>query len=329
MVLRFFRQTLPQVIIVLIIIAILLWVRNYFSEIAPFYFDSIKMPFYGLATNWVSENIIYGKLITFTIILFTAFHLLQINSKHIVIKQRTYLPAFFYILITSCFIPLQRINPAIFSALIFVFVFDHIFSIYHKENALDNIFKAGFYIALASLFYAPSILYIIVLFLSIMSIRSFNIREWFAAFFGVITPWFFFSFYHYIINSNLTILFNTLNFNLFTPINHDNDSFLIYIFYGYCLILFFVTGFYLLKTLPTQKINVRKYYGIFFWFNLISIFALILIPSISYEIIFIAIIPISFQFAYYFTTCKRNFWSELLFLLLIAIAILMQFNNII
>jgi len=328
MILKFFKQTLPQVIIVLVLIAILLWVRDFFSAITlPFYFDSIKMPFYGLITNWISENIVYGKLITFTIILFTAFYLLQINSKHIVIKQRTYLPAFFYILLSSCFIALHRVNPAIFSALFFVFAFDHIFSIYHKENALDNIFKAGFYIAIASLFYAPSILYIIVLLLAIMSIRTFNIREWFAALFGVITPWFFFFFYHYIINSDLSISFKTLNLNLFTPVNQDNDSFLVYTFYGYCLLLFLITGFYLLKTLPTQKINVRKYYGVFFWFNLISISILILIPSISYEIIFIAIIPLSFQFAYYFTTCKRNFWSELLFLLLIVIAILMQFNN--
>lgn len=326
MFLKFFKQTLPQVIIVSILLAILMWVKNLNTEqVFPYYFDSIKMPFYAFISKWLQNNYLLSKGLTFLIMILSAFYLLQINSKHIVIKQRTYLPALFYILFTSSIISLQRINPAIFSALIFVFVFDHILSIYHKENALDDIFKAGFYLALASLFYAPSILYFIALLFSIMTIRSFNIREWFAAFFGVITPLFFFFFYHYFVNNDIQISYKIFDLNLFTPVNQDNDSLLIYIFYGYGILLFLVTSFYQIKSLPTQKINVRKYHSVFFWFNLVSVLALVFIPCISVEIIYIAIIPLTFQFANYFTMSNSKFWPEFHFVLLITIVALMQF----
>ena len=326
MLLKFFKQTLPQVIVMIILLTVLIWLRSFASDqVYPYYFDSIKMPFYAFISNWLSNNIFYGRALVFIVMLFTGFYLLQINSKHIIIKQRTYLPAFLYLVLISSFITLHQINPAVFASLLIVFVLDHILSIYHKENVLDNLFRAGFYIAIASFFYAPAILYFIALLLSIISIRSFNLREWIAAFIGLITPWFFYFFYHYFVNNDLLTIYRTLNLNLFTEVNNDSNSPLLYIFYAYGILLFIITGFFLVNTLPTQKISVRKFHGSFFWFNLVSIAIIILIPSVSIEIAYIAIIPIIFQFTHFFTTSNRKFWPDFLFLLLIVISILMQF----
>lgn len=328
MLLKFFKQTLPQVIVMIILITTLMWLRSFTSDqVYPFYFDSIKMPLYAFITHWLSSNMLYGRILAFMVMLFTGFYLLHINSKHIVIKQRTYLPAFLYLILVSSFITLHQINPAVFAALLIVFVFDHVLSIYHKENVLDNLFRAGFFIAIASLFYAPSILYFIAFLLSIISIRSFNLREWFAAFFGLITPWFFYFFYQYFVNNDLLAAYSTLNLNLFTEVNNDSNGFLLYIFYAYCILLFIITGFFLVNTLPTQKISVRKFHGAFFWFNLASIAIIILIPTVSVEIAYIVIIPIIFQFTHYFTTSNRKFWPSVLFLLMIIISFLMQFYS--
>jgi hypothetical protein len=326
MLLKFFKQTLPQVIIALILLAFLLWFKTLISDNTySYYFDSIKMPVYAFVTSWAPENSIYSKVLTFLVMIFTAFYLLSINSKHIVIKQRTYLPAFFYILLVSCFVPLQRINPAVFSGFFILFAIDHVLSIYHKDNALDNIFRAGFFIGLASLFYAPSILYLFALLLSILSIRTFNIREWFASLFGAMAPWFFFYLYEFVVVGDLTLVHKSANINLLTPVNQDNEGVLVFVFYAYCLILFVATGYYLLNTLPTQKISVRKFHGVFFWINLVSVSIFVFVPTVSFELTYIAALPLTFQFAHYFTTSKRRFWPEFLFFLLIVIAGLMQF----
>lgn len=326
MLLRFFKQTLPQVIVVIIILTTLIWLRSFSSiQTYPFYFESINMPFFAFINHWLSNDVIYGKIIAFIVMLISGFYLLQINSKHIVIKQRTYLLSFLYFVIVSSFISIQQINPAVFASFFIVLVFDHLFSIYHKENVLDNLFRAGFYISIASLFYAPAILYFIALLLSIVSIRSFNIREWFASFFGLITPWFFYFFYHYFVNNDLMAIVRTLDLNLFTEVNNDTNNFLLYLFYSYNFLLFIVSGLFLVKTISTQKISVRKFHGSFFLFNLVSIAIVVLIPCVSIEIVYIALIPIVFQYTHYFTTSNRKFWPEFLFFLLLVFSFLMQF----
>lgn len=328
MLLKFFKQTLPQVILITIILSILLWLRSCLSDLLhPFYFESITMPFYSIITNWVSNNVILGRIITFIVLLFTGFYLLRINSKHIVIKQRTYLLSFFYIYIISSIVPLQQLNPTVFAAFFIVFAIDHILSVYHKEVALDNLFRASFYIAIASLFYAPALFYFITVLFSLLSIRTFNIREWFAALFGLITPWLFYFFYHYFVNDDLFAVINTLNLNLFTEVN-NNSNILLFVFYSFCLFLFIFTGFYLMNTLGSQKISVRKFHGVFFWFNLVSASIIALIPTVSVEIIYIALIPMVFQYTHYFTTSNHRFWPNFLFLLIFALSILIQlFSN--
>lgn len=327
MLLKFFKQTLPQVIVMIILLSFLLWLKSFLSDfVYPYYFESITMPFYALISNWISNNVLIGKIIAFIVSLFTGFYLLQINSKHIVIKQRTYLLSFFYIILISSIISLQQINPAVFSAFFLVIAIDHILSIYHKEIVLDNLFRAGFYIAIASLFYAPAIFYIFAALLSIISIRAFNIREWFALLFGLITPWFFYFFYHYFFNNDLFAIVNTLKVNLFTEVNSNNNA-LLYIFYSYCLLVFIITGFFLAKTLPSQKISIRKFHGVFFWFNLISISIFIIIPTVSIEILYLALIPVVFQYTHYFTSSNKRFWPNFLFFVFFILSILLQFYS--
>lgn len=329
MMLKFFKQSLPQVIVVIILLAIIMWGQSIINNLSyPFYFDSIQMPFYEKLVTWLSNNLLLGKIVTLVAMLSVGFYLLHVNTKHIVIKQRTYLPAFFYFILTSSLIPLQQINPAVFASILMVFSLDHILSIYHKETVLDNLFRAGFYIAIASLFYAPAIFYFIAVIFSIASIRTFNLREWFAALFGLITPWFFYFLYQYIVNNDLSATYRILSQNLFTEVNYDHNSFLVYAFLAYCLIVFIISGFFLIKSLATQKINVRKYHGVFFWFNLVTITIIIFVPSVSIEIAYIGIIPITFHFAHYFTNSTRRFWPNFLFITLLCFLVLMQFYNV-
>ncbi len=325
MLLKFFKQTLPQVIVTIIIITLLLWVKSLFSSHTPsFYWETISMPLYSSISSWLSGNYLWSKVISLTLVFFTGFYLLQVNSKHIVVKQRTYFISFLYLIITSSIIFLQQINPAIFAAFFMVFAVDHILSIYHKDNALDNLFKAGFFTALAALFYAPSIFYFAAILLSIISIRSFNPKEWFVTIFGLIAPLFFYFFYFYFVKNDLFYGFDIFIRNILTEVNSINNT-LLWVLLSFYAIIFIASGIFLIKTLPNQKISVRKYHGVFFWFNLVTILIVIIVPTISYEIIFIALIPIVFQYTHYFTITTKRFWPNLLFIAILLFALVMQF----
>ncbi len=327
MIFRFFKQPLPQVLAVIILLTIGLWFKSFLNPNPNgFYFDEIKMPFYQILTDILPDSYFYKILLTFFIFLFTGLYLLQINSKYIIIKNRTYLPVFIFSLLISGIPSLQQINPAIFATLLLAFSFDQIFSIYHKNDALNNLFKAGFFIALASLFYTPSALYILPVLLSIVSLRTFNFREIITALTGFITPWFLYSFYYFFFRDNWSFGVELFKENLLFSIdNHWKSNFFIYLYTGYFLLLFLVSGIFLIRSLESQKIFVRKYFGVFYWFNLVTLLIVLFIPGRSFEVICLFSIPLAFQFAYYFTLSARKFWPSLFFYIMLVIVFLIQF----
>jgi len=327
MLLRFFKQSLPHVLAAIILFAIVLWGKSFLGQNpTDYYYDFIKMPFYQVLTDFFPNKNFYKTLFCFLLILFTGFYLLQINSKHIIIKNRTYLPALIFFLILSSVQSLQRLNPAVFSAVFLMFTYDNLFSIYHKDDVLNNIFKSGFFIALASLFYAPSAIYLVPLILSILALRTFNFREIISAIIGFLTPWFFYSFYCYIIKDHWNFGIKLFMENLITHADQPwKINYTFYLFAGFFLLLFIITSIFLYNSLQNQKIIVRKYFGAFYWFNLFSVLIILFIPSLSIEIIYILAIPLTFQFAYYFSQSTKRFWPNLLFNLMLAIVLLTQF----
>lgn len=320
MLLRFFKQSLIQVLAVIIFIAAVLWVSSFFkSSDVFFYFDYQKMPFFELITSISPSKIWLQILLNFTISLISGLYLIQFNSKHIVIKHRSYLPALFFILICSSIPSLQKANPAVFASFFFILAFDHIFSIYHKEQVFDNLFRAGFYISTASLFYAPALLYLLPLIFSILSIRTFNPRELFVTLIGYMTPWLLYSLYTYIAKDDWGLFINLIKENLWDTNSYPYTITLLnYITLGFLLFIFLPSGLFLFNSLQSQKINVRKYFGVFYWFNLTTIIILFTIPLLSIEIIYLFAVPYAFQLSYYFSLSKGKFWPQFLFTMLLA-----------
>lgn len=323
MLLKFFRRPLPIVLTSIIILAIGLWVKTFITETTvPFYFDSIQMPFYRMVMGWLPNNFLLNTIITFALSLIIGLWLLGLNSKHIIIKQRTYIPTLVYIIIATSILPLQRINPAVFAAFFFIPSINHLLSIYQNPNVLDHLYRSGFYIGIASLFYAPASLFLVGLLIAATVIKSTNAKEVLAPIGGFLTPWFFYIFILYILNNTSTIPdLLTINFKTEAELNLEWRQF---IPIGFLAILLLVTGFFVADSIGHEKINVRKFFTVFFWYTVTGVATLVLLPTVSYEIAYILAIPLAFQFSYYFSYAKSKFWSELLFSIVIALAIISQ-----
>ena len=111
MLLKFFKGSTPAILVTIILASLLIWAKSLFSvQNVSFYFDSYPMPLYVLIKSLMGGNILIEKIAALTITVLSGFYLIQLNTKHILIKYRTYLPALIYILFTSSFIPLQRIK---------------------------------------------------------------------------------------------------------------------------------------------------------------------------------------------------------------------------
>jgi hypothetical protein len=326
MLLKFFKRTLPLVLSSVILIGALLWLKSFVSASqVPVQFETNQMPLYALLHKVVGNNMLISKLIGFAIMLFVSLYLIQFNSQHILIKNRTYLPALIYILLTSSFNVIHGINPASFAGFFLVVTLHHLFTSYDKRMPYHNLFMAGFFVALASLFYLPSTIFLVLVFIAIMVTRPLNLRDWIVTVTGFSTPWFFVFMYHYIFNSNIFAI-NTLIYETWDSLVQIHPKGIVpIILLAINSILLLISLFNVFRFLPTQKINIRKFHGILLWFMFFTGVIIAYPPTRSIEMVYIAAIPLSFFFSHFLSFTRNRFWPEFFLISLIILSAIMQF----
>lgn len=320
------KSNQPGVIFVLIFSAIILWMSSFIEPIGiQIPTDDLSMPLYNFIMQYLKINSLASVLFTFALVLVQAFLMVQFNKKYILINYRTYLPAFFYILISGSFVHLQRFNPAILGCLFIYIAIDYIFSIYRKEYALNKLYLAGFFIAIASLIWAPFAVYILILFIALMILRPFIGREWMVGILGFLTP-FLFAFVYYFVFFDQYLqgfLDNfTQSFQLIKPIYALHYSY--YIFYGFLSLMIIIASYTIAVNYQKKKIKTRKYFEINLWLFLISLSILIFFKNVSYEILYTMSIPIAFLLTDYFYTARKSWFLNLVLIILIGSIVYIQ-----
>lgn len=148
-------------------------------------------------------------------------------------------------------------------------------------------------------------------------------RESFASFIGLLLPLLYTFSYYFIFN-------NISNFiDLFTNvIIKREDTILnllpVQIYFVYLLLITIFSSLFIVRQYDEKKISTRRYFKIFFFYFSASLLLFIL-PSVSYELLVILSIPLTFLFTNYLTFIRRKFWAELFFTILIVISLALQF----
>ena len=325
MLLNFLKRPLPLVLTAITAISVAIWFQTFLKPNSQLIqFNVSSTPLHKLLNSFAGVNGYIQAFLAFAIIYITAVLLIQVSSKHILTKSRSYLPALFFVVFSSAFRPLQQFDPAIVSALLLVFALDRVFASYDKFEPVNNLYQAAFLVALASLFYSPSAFYILLIFISAAIFRPFNLRHWLSIVLGFLTPWFFMFFYEYYTSSNFSFLYYL---KILFSVEKSMYVFGVPFFalFGALGLIILVAIFHLLGSLSNQKISIRKFHSIFLWFLVISISLTFLLPWGSLEIIYLAAIPVSFLLSNMFVNLISRFWGELFLVTILLISIVMQF----
>jgi len=321
------KSNSPGVIIFIVLLGILMWGFSIINiNLIEFSKDSVNMPLYDFFENIISGNKIISILIGFILVLFQAFLLIQFNKKYILINYRTYLPAFFYILISGSFISLQRFNPVLIGTIFIFFSLDYIFSIYRVEYALNKLYLAGFFISIASLFWIPFSVFFVLIWISLSVLRPFIGREWLVSLLGFLTPYLFvFVFYFLSFDlSEMLILIENIKEGFSFVKEFNNIHLAYYLFYGFLFFIIVNASYVLIVNLQMKKIRTRKYFIINWWLFILCLLLFFFLKNVSFEIIYLISIPISFLLTNYFYTIKRNWYLNSILILLIGLIAYIQ-----
>ncbi|MDY6801301.1 MAG: DUF6427 family protein [Bacteroidota bacterium] len=320
---KILKSNRPFVIFLIIISAIALWIGNFlYPSVDLFSFDNEPVLFYKWLNHYFTYNSFVSLFISLLLLLIQAFLLVQFNRKYILINYRTFLPAFFYVLIAGSFVPLQRINPVLIGTLFMFIATNYIYDVYRRDYALNRLYMAGFFISVASMFWPPFAVFFVVIWIALIILRPFVGREWVVSLLGFFTPYLFVFTYYYVFLDIVKLealaesflgYFNILR--IFDPMHYAY-----YIFYALLFICIVLASFVIITDFHKKKIKNRKYFEINWWLFLIGVLLFIFFENVSYEIIYFIAIPVSFLLTeYFYSVRKRWILNILLFFILSSI----------
>jgi hypothetical protein len=263
-------------------------------------------------------------VLSLIIVLFLAFLVQQITSRYALIKARTKLSIAVYIIIIGGFTTMHTLHPVFFGAIFMLFGINSLFSIFNNPKPQTDIFNAGLFIALGTLFYFNLIVILPAFFIAISVLRrERKWREFLILIIGFIIPSMFALSYAFV-TDQLNEVFITFQKNIFTPVNYFKNNIPLQ---GYLILLVLLTiigSAKIIQQYDSMKVSTRKYYLVLFFIFIFSIISFVFIPATSLEMLVISALPVTFLVSNLFTTIKSGFWRELLFILLTGAAIFMQ-----
>lgn len=279
----------------------------------------------GLAINSPLSKVVEGaihselisNIISLIITLFNAFLLVQINNRFTIIRTRTFIPVFVFLMVMSVLAKVHQLpnaQIALTFQLAALFVF---FGMFRNRNASEQAFLGSLLVAIGSLFVVPMIFFLPLSWIGFARFRSLSMRTFLASLIGTIVPWIFYFSIRYYLQPDLVWL-NILysNFQIGFILTDIPLNELIYIASMAIIIIIGLVG--LFSNLHGDSLQSRAY---------LNFLLILLIFSVAFSFIFIneyyAFIPIvimsfSILLAHPFTLKPFGFYAILFYILVLV-----------
>ncbi|MFA8434149.1 MAG: DUF6427 family protein [Marinifilaceae bacterium] len=323
MLLKMLKGKNPILIFFVPVVGLLLWL-NAFIHPEPVASGDFHMPLYQLLIHVFQGSALGLSILAFLLLLATAFGLNQLNEKYIFIKQRTDLPAFLFILLTTGTIVFHGMHPAIPAGGLMVLAMNRFLGVYRGSATISRTFDTGIIVGLATLFYFHTFPFLIWIWLGLIVMSCFQWREFIVGLFGFLTP-LFFAFGWYFWNDRLPELGNIITYNLLGEdrVFHLSDWQLY--FWGFLGVVVLFSSFFMLKVYEEKRTSSRKYFTLILWYFIFNVATFFLFPATGLDIYFLAAIPITYLVSHYFELQRHRWMGEVVFTILLLSCFVIQF----
>ena len=329
MLLRAARSKSPILLFFLTLIVIAMWWSSFnASDLSRFHFEQVQMPLYRLTMGWIGQEVFVNTLVAFIILIIQGLIILRFNQQYIFITTQTYLHPIFYFLIASSFIQLQQYHPALPAGLFILLMMDQLFGSYRKRYILNRLFLAGLFAGVATLFYVQAVYFILLIWVALVILRAFSLREWFVPILGFAFPMAFLAgYYFYADHTTLQGLWKLIVscYGQNETVTYYGWSY--YLFYGFLAIWWLMASFSMLRKMHKLKIYIRKYHEILWWFFIGSVAIFVLRKEVSVEMLYFTALPLSFLLADHIHGLRSRTFGNILLLIFIALLGLIQYMN--
>lgn len=295
--------------VLLIGLTVLVWLAGYFAV--------SLVPVNSGGTN-LSENIqsafLSNKLLSNVICLIfcflNAFLISQLNNRFTIIRTRTFLPVFIFLLLISTWNQTHSSISSHFSLTLFILALINFFNISRDKNASEQAFMASLLISASSLLINQFIFLIPVCWIGLIFFQSLSLRTFLASVFGTIAPWLIFLTISYYNNPtfNFSELFAfNLNFKADLPVFRINE--LVYVAAISLISIISIFGMYSISNRDATSTRNKLNFLVFLLVSL-SVFVVIFQNQINSFLPVIALVY-ALIFSHPLTLKQSNFYRIL------------------
>jgi len=322
MLLRKFRQTGPDVLMLIVVVYSLTWLGAFLHPRLPsaLGYDEMPMPFFRILLSVTDFSPFFSITAAFLLTLFVSYLLVNFNTRAFFISERTFLPAIVYALLTAIFPEFQMLNPVLPAAVFLILGIRSIVESYKVYSTAFSFFDAGILIGTGSLFFAPLIWMGILLLAGIVILRTVNLKEIIISIVGIATPLFIVYGIMYVSGEDMPEQLSAFSWNLFGkeisfPVTGVKLAIIII-----AAIMILIAVAQLLLALNMKKIKSRKTLMLLFWVFFIALGITIFSGSVSGEMHWLLIIPPSYFLTHYFVFSRTRRIPRIILTLLFLLA---------
>jgi len=330
MLLRKFRENGPDVIFLIFVLMIFTWMGAFLHPVLPSEggYDEMPMPLFKGLLGITGFSPFISTFSAFLLMLLMSFLMVNFNTNVFFISERTFLPALVYVIFAGLNPQAQMMNPVLPAAPFLILSLQRIMDSYKVQGTAYSFFDAGMLISVGSLFYAGMIWFGILLVASVIVLRPVSIRELLISLAGLVTPIFIFAGFYYIFGKDMDYLRSAVNYNLFLREAEISLSLFNIIVLIIALAIVLISISQLVGALREKRIKSRKTFTLLFWILFISAGMFVIFKSVSFEIFWIASIPLTYFLCHYFVFSRKKKMSGIIFTLLLLLVIIFQAINL-
>lgn len=180
--------------------AIALWGKTFFSAGPAAVETEPYSLFYSYLESFALAYPMAAVVVAMVLTIAEGLYLNHILVSNNLIHTTTLFPAFAYVLIMGSDAANHTFTPILFSNIFLLIALQNIINCYNQDHSYEKVFNASFCIALAFLFYFPSIYMLFFVLATFVVYKLYYWREWLVLLLGFIAPFFSLFAYYYVVD---------------------------------------------------------------------------------------------------------------------------------
>lgn len=281
---------------------------------------------FGLFRRLVTEDPLTGSLIALVLVALNSMMLFRIYRAYLFQKSWTMLPALLFVMLTSGIAGFQTLHPVWLALPFLTAATDILFGSIDIRKPYSRLFKTGVVLSVGSLFWFPLVFMLPVFMVGgSMMARDARWRESTLLFLGALVPWIF-AFSAAFLTDTTPALIQLTGALINTSLPKFGGSIPVMAFAGLTAVLTLAGSARILQRYDQKKVSFRRFYVFFFLLFLSCVLAYVLVPAVTSAIFMIAAVPVTFLLSNYFGSFRRALPAEVIFLLILALALYIQWS---